>query len=71
MWKNEIKSTKRVAYWYNKDDVLPAENDDIIHWWGTTDELEYVKERTNDFILSDYKPLYLDIGVGNAFGNPY
>lgn len=51
--------------------MLPAEDDDIIHWWGTTAELEYVKERTNDFILSDYKPLYLDIGVGNAFGNPY
>ncbi|CAD8062286.1 unnamed protein product [Paramecium sonneborni] len=71
IWKNEIKSKKRIAYWYNKDDKLPADDDDIIHWWGSTEELSLVSNRSNDFILSDYHPLYLDIGVGNAFGNPY
>ncbi|CAD8134243.1 unnamed protein product [Paramecium octaurelia] len=71
IWKNVVKSSKRVAYWYNKQDQLPAEDDDIIHWWGLTSQLVDVKNRKNDFILSDYHPLYLDVGVGNAFGNSY
>ena len=36
-----------------------------------TSELEDLKYRTNDFILSDYHPLYLDLGMGNAYGDDY
>lgn len=38
IWVNEVKSKKSVLYWYNKVDNLPAEEDDIIHWWGATSE---------------------------------
>ena len=60
-----------VAYWYNAVDKLPAEDDDIIQWWGLTSELNQVASFKNRFILSDYNTLYLDTGVGNAFGNSY
>ncbi|CAK72253.1 unnamed protein product (macronuclear) [Paramecium tetraurelia] len=71
IWKNQIKSKKKIIYWYNKNDQLPADQDDIIQWWGLSSQLSEVKGRSNQFILSDYHPLYLDTGVGNAFGDRY
>ncbi|CAD8158974.1 unnamed protein product [Paramecium octaurelia] len=71
IWKNQIKSQKKIIYWYNKKDQLPADQDDIIQWWGLSSQLNEVKGRSNQFILSDYHPLYLDTGVGNAFGDRY
>ncbi|CAD8046214.1 unnamed protein product [Paramecium primaurelia] len=71
IWINQIKSQKKIIYWYNKKDQLPADQDDIIQWWGLSSQLNEVKNRPNSFILSDFHPLYLDIGVGNAFGDRY
>ncbi|CAD8143514.1 unnamed protein product [Paramecium pentaurelia] len=71
IWNNQIKSQKKIIYWYNKKDQLPADQDDIIQWWGLSSQLNEVKNRPNSFILSDFHPLYLDIGVGNAFGDRY
>lgn len=36
-----------------------------------TADLSLVADRVNRVILSDYAPLYIDTGVGNAFGNAY
>ena len=69
--KNTIGTKQNVAYWANKDISLPVEEDDIIHWWGLTSELEVIKDKPNRIILSNYDVLYLDTGSGNAFSNHY
>ncbi len=47
------------------------DDDDIIHWWGRTSELQVIADKPNKIILSNYDLLYLDTGFNNAFGNPY
>ncbi len=43
----------------------------MVHWWGTTDELEAIKDKKNKIILSNYDLLYLDIGFGGLVGDKY
>lgn len=33
--------------------------------------MSLIADRTNKVVLSDYNTLYIDAGVGNAFGNKY
>jgi hexosaminidase len=63
---------KNKVYWTNPDTLyLNFESDEILQWWGTTDQLaagmtHYPKNR---YILSNFNYLYLDCGAGNYFGN--
>ncbi|CAD8044857.1 unnamed protein product [Paramecium primaurelia] len=70
IWKNQIKSQKKIIYWYNKKHQLPADQDDIVQWCGQSNELQDLKLKTNPIILSDYDLLSLDIGIGDSFGDP-
>lgn len=71
IWREKISKTKIATYWANKDVNLPVEDDDIIHWWGTTKELIYIKDKPNKIVLSNYDLLYLDVGFGGSLGGSY
>ena len=43
----------------------------MLHWWGLTKNLDRLKNRTNEIILSSYDIGYLDVGFGNRNGIPY
>lgn len=51
-------------YWTNYEINLPVDEDDIIHWWGVTKDLSYIKDKTNKIVLSNYDLLYMDTGYG-------
>jgi hypothetical protein len=51
-------------YWMNAD--VQIEEGDIVHWWGGGNP-----RTTNQVVLSNYGPFYLDMGVGNYFGVSY
>jgi hexosaminidase len=38
----------------------------VIHWWGSGNP-----QTSNPVVISNYGPFYLDMGVGNYFGNGY
>ncbi|CAD8062288.1 unnamed protein product [Paramecium sonneborni] len=71
LWKEVIKAEQDIIYLYRQEDNLPLDKEDIIHWWGYTDQLPDVADKPNRIILMDYFPLFIDAGFGNAFGNPY
>jgi hexosaminidase len=60
-----------VIYWANEGIDLPVENDDVIHWWGVSANVNKLAGRKNEVILSTYDLTYLDIGFGNIYGRTY
>ena len=42
---------------------IDIEEGDVVHWWGGG-----LPQTTNQVIVSNYGPYYLDMGVGNYFG---
>lgn len=45
------------------------QEDDIIHYWGSS--INAIASKENKIILSFYNLLYLDTGMNNAFGDQY
>ena len=45
---------------------IDIEEGDVVHWWGGG-----LPQTTNQVIVSNYGPYYLDMGVGNYFGVNY
>lgn len=64
-------SSQKIAYWTNEDLHLEVEDDDIIHWWGSSTGFETIEGKPNLVILSNFDSVYLDTGSGNAFANRY
>ena len=52
-------------YWMNSNDIQ-VEEGDIVQWWGSG--LPVTK---HEVVISQYGPLYLDMGVGNYLGVAY
>lgn len=70
LWRT-ISPKKKVIYWANEDIDLPVEEDDVIHWWGVSANVNKLAGRKNQVILSNYDLTYLDIGFGNWKGRSY
>jgi hexosaminidase len=70
LWRT-ISPKKKVIYWANEDIDLPVQDDDVIHWWGVSSNVNKLAGRKNEVILSTYDIAYLDIGFGNYYGKTY
>ncbi len=70
LWRS-LNGKRKVIYWANEDIDLPLEDDDVIQWWGVSDNVNKLSGRKNQVILSNYDLTYLDIGFGNAQGDEY
>lgn len=46
LWRT-ISPNKKVIYWANEDIDLPVENDDVIHWWGVSANVNKLAGRKN------------------------
>jgi len=70
--KQQVSSDKTRVYWTNSaTNYLKFDADDVLQFWGATDELAKSLQNypQNKFILSNYDYLYLDCGAGNYLGN--
>jgi hypothetical protein len=43
LWREEISKQKKVIYWANEDVDLEMEADDVIQWWGISDNVDRLK----------------------------
>ena len=43
LWREEISEEKKVIYWANEDVDLEMEADDVIQWWGISDNVDRLK----------------------------
>lgn len=58
-------------YWANEDIDLPVKDDDVIHWWGVSANVNKLAGRKSQVVLSNVDLTYLDIGFGNRRGGSY
>ena len=70
LWRS-INNKRKVIYWANEGIDHPVEDDDVIHWWGVSANVNKLVGRKNQVILSNYDVTYLDIGFGNFYGGTY
>ena len=42
IWR-QISPTKKAIYWANEEIDLPLDNDDVIHWWGVSKNVDHLK----------------------------
>ena len=70
LWR-EITPSKKAIYWANEEIDLPVQSDDVIQWWGVSKNVDALKGRKNEVVLSNYDLLYLDVGVGNRYEQSY
>lgn len=42
IWR-EISKSKKAIYWTNEEIDLPLDNDDVIHWWGVSKNVDHLK----------------------------
>ncbi len=42
LWRNTI-SSKKTIYWANEDIDLPLEEDDVVQWWGVSQNVHKLK----------------------------
>ena len=47
-----ISKSKRAIYWANEVIDVPLEQDEVVQWWGVSKNLDRLKNRTNEVILS-------------------
>jgi hexosaminidase len=47
MFREKISKTKKAIYWANEEIDLPVEDDDVIHWWGTSANQAALSGRKN------------------------
>lgn len=47
------------------------QDDDVIQWWGVSDNVDNLIGRPNEVILSNYDLTYLDVGFGEVLGYDY
>ena len=59
-----VSKSKRSIYWTNEVIDVPLEQDEVVQWWGVSKNLDRLKNRTNEVILSGYDIGYLDVGFG-------
>lgn len=50
---------------------MHVDDDDIIHWWGVSSNVNKLAGRKNEVILSNYDLTYLDLGFGGGAGTGY
>ena len=70
VWRNISKSKKSI-YWANEAIDLPLDGDDVVQWWGSTEHLDQLANRSNEVILSNQDLTYLDMGFGRRQGLSY
>ena len=63
--------SKKVIYWANEEINLPLQTDDVLQWWGLTENLSLIANKPNEVILSNYHDTYLDLGYGGLEGDDY
>ena len=66
-----ISKSKRAIYWANEVIDVPLEQDEVVEWWGLSKNLNRLKNRKKEVILSSYDIGYLDVGFGNRNGANY
>ena len=71
LFRESINANRKVIYWANEEIDLPMEDDDVVQWWGTSENQSALSGRKNEVILSNYNQVYLDIGFNNIYGNNY
>ena len=71
LWRESISPKKKVIYWANEEIDLPMEDEDVIQWWGTSENQGALSGRKNQVILSNYNEVYLDVGFNNFYGVNY
>ena len=54
LFRSNINKKKTVIYWANEEIDLPMEDEDAIHWWGTSQNQGALSGRKNPVILSNY-----------------
>lgn len=54
LYRDQINKKRKVIYWANEEIDLPLENEDVIHWWGTSLNQDRLKGRKNEVVLSNY-----------------
>lgn len=47
MFREEISPKKKVIYWANEEIDLPLQDEDVIHWWGTSLNQDKLSGRKN------------------------
>lgn len=58
-----------MIYWINSAKTVDPE--DIIHWWGSSNDLLSISEFTGKIILSPSDNAYLDLGFGGPWGTGF
>lgn len=54
LYRSQINPKKKVIYWANEEIDLPLQDEDVIHWWGTSLNQDKLSGRKNEVILSNY-----------------
>lgn len=55
MWREEISNKKKIIYWANEDIDLPLEDDDVIQWWGVSQNVDRLKGTDKDIQVEKMK----------------
>ena len=71
MFRESISPKKKVIYWANEEIDLPMDDEDVVHWWGTSEHQSVLEGRKTPIILSNYNEVYLDVGFNNIYGVNY
>ena len=66
--KKMLPSSRKAVYWvFNENFTFLA--DEVIQFWGGTNMYAAIQNLPNPVILSPSNVLYLDVGVGNTYGD--
>jgi len=62
---------KKHVVWYRGGEQVPYTEDEVLQFWDGSNGINSAMEQKpkNSFIVSPMDALYLDCGVGNAFGD--
>ena len=71
IFRKDISAHKKVIYWANEEIDMHVDEEDVIHWWGVSSNVNKLKGRKNQVILSNYDITYLDLGYGGGAGTGY
>jgi len=74
-WRKSLISSipnRTVIFWRNDDTEVVISDDQIIHYWGSQDDVSKITANTNaKIILSPSNYLYLNSGQGFVTGKQF
>jgi hexosaminidase len=52
LWQQNITGKKKIIYWANEDIDLPLDEDDVIQWWGVSQNVDRLKGTHTNLLRS-------------------